>query len=493
MKLCTIATVEINDYFRRTIRSLRATGSAEPVMVYVPDGYGPPDIEGLDCEVVKCGNWWRDMPGAIDRANTPALCKPEIMIDSRWPDGDRVLYFDSSDILFFADPATFFDWPADQPLAAYPFTQKNHAIAGDIRTPPTDHYNSGVIGFIAGDQARRFGAVWLALLQSAVATNLHKRHPSRPLAGDQVSLSAAIWLCPGRVAAIPHEWNYRGGTMVRKAKIRDGKLIGKEGPVLIAHATGGGKIPEKIVKAALHGAPGPTPAPVAASNFDPAQWTCIIPAFRAADYIADCIESIPAGVAVMIGCDGCPETAAAIPARNGLRVFMFSAQTYPYRIRNTLAEMVESGNIMFFDSDDYFLEGGFAAAAGLMTDGADCVRYMCRMFEHGSPGKFRDGKTAMCGQFAVRREKFMALNGFQPWRCAADREFQLRAEAAGYKTATAPGFVFARRHHPGQLTRDAETNMRSALRAAYHKQLKDNLSIPRLPVLATAACVEVTV
>ena len=461
MNLCTIATSEISDRFRRTMRSLRATGNADPVVCYTPDGHEPPDIEGLaGVELAEIGNWWRGLPGGRGRCNAPAMLKPNIILD-RWPENESILYFDSADVLFFADPAAFFEFPKNSTVAAYKIDSRCHYIAGGIKTRQCGWYNSGVFAWRACDKSRRLAAYWLALLQGQAAVDENDLPGSRKQAGDQTSFSIALDITGG-VCEIPHEWNYRGGTNLSRCRIKGKQLIGRRGqPVKIAHASGGKPIRQDIVDLAI-GARKPRKAAV---NYG--DWTVIIHALKAREFIAECVNSLPGGARVLIGLDGCRDTLGAIPRRNNMRVFMFPEKTGPYVIRNTLAQLTDTERLLFLDADDYLLPGGFEAMAG---SPADVVRFPYMQF-HGWSSKLVKAKMSRAhGCFAVNRGFFLETNGFHPWPCAADTEWLYRCDAGNAELIGHR--VFARRRHSRSLTGNPETGCRSRFRAPYRAMHK---------------------
>ena len=197
------------------------------------------------------------------------------------------------------------------------------------------------------------------------------------------------------------------------------------------------------------------------------EWTVITPAFKAGRFIKECLSSIPDGVEVLIGLDGCRETLEAVPERKGLRMFMCEGSSGPYLIRNTLAELAGGKQILFFDADDYLFPDGFA---DLSVSRAVVTRFPFLDFEDGS-SVFKKSKLPCAhGCFAVDRNYFLSTNGFHPWPCASDTEWKERCDDGRVRILKNP--VFARRRHKDSLTRNSRTGLKTDLRKQYRRIYK---------------------
>jgi len=459
VKIATIATKECEVGLQRAVASLRNHGNTSVVDVYVPEGYTPPECEGI--EIVKCQNWWEGMPGVSGvRHNTPALAKPEILLSDRYKDGEQVLYFDGADVLFFCDPEVAFSGQ-ERPIMAYPWAKRAVRAPLDGRMPVAPYYNNGVWSFIAGEEARRFGHVFVAMEFAGVVRDIWETDPVRPLVGDQEAFNAAATTMPHIFQHLPHEMNYRGGTTVSKIKIVNGVPMGVNNlPVLVAHATGGKPIPEHLVKLATE-----------PDMKRKEKWAIVIPAYKAAPFIMECLNSLPKGddVRVLIGLDACPETLKAIKKVEGLNVevYMFP-KVGPYVIRNTLAELAEDcDNILFFDADDWMMPDGFDKIRASKTT---VTRFPFVMVKDGEVVPSNIHRSHGC--FAIDRECFLWVKGFKPWPLSADSEFMFRTEHDGIDTETLNEPVFFRRKHQNNLTVHPDTRPGSALRNKYDALVK---------------------
>jgi hypothetical protein len=67
---------------------------------------------------------------------------------------------------------------------------------------------------------------------------------------------------------------------------------------------------------------------------------------------------------------------------------------------------------------------------------------------------------------------FNKLNGFQPWRCAADTEFAHRLKWNNLKSEVLPTLSYYRRLHDKNLTINKETGHGSYIRNRYAMLIK---------------------
>lgn len=456
MRLATIATAECKWGFARTVASLRAHGCRETVHVFVPEGYEPPPpVDGT--EIVACKNWWRDLPGAQERDNTPAFAKPEVMLWPGWQEGDSVLYFDASDVLFFCDPVVEFP-DFNTPFAAYDFEHYGVAAPLGGRLWASRYYNNGVWAFRVGDESRRFGHVFAAVCMAGAATDRWKPSERRPIVGDQEAFNAAAALMPESwFTQLPNEWNYRGATNVNNLVVQGNVPYGvNQLPVKISHSTGGRKQPRSdLVELATR--------PFAYEQHT-GRWAIVIPAHGAATWIDACLESLPDDVPVLVGVDGCPETLRHLvqaQLRPNVGVWAF-VKVGPYVIRNTLAEQADAERILFFDADDYLTPDGWSY---IWAGTAPVLRLQC--WDREGQELTASKLPYAHGAFGVSRKLFLALNGFQPWPLGADSEFQRRVENMGALIERTPHPVFVRRRHEKSLTRHPDTGCGSVVRQKY--------------------------
>ena len=482
MKIATIATGECRDQAASLIASLRHQGYDGEVVVYTPEGYDAPSIP--ETTTAKAENWWYDNRIIEKCVNGPALCKPDIFLDSRWHDGTVVLYLDAADVLVNADPAGIANYLEKACLAAYAY-KTDSLIFGQTKTEG-EYFNNGVILAKIGHEMRMFAELWKHLLQTCPEKWVNG-NPNYRQVGDQKAFNMALRLFRMSAARLPHEWNYRPGSQVRKLKVQGGRIVarGMKAEPKIIHCTGPTKMPDILVTHCTGGVKLAEPFPESPISRNPKKWTIIMPAFKAAEFISEAIDSLPQDVPIMIGVDGCRDTLEAIPKkRPHIRVFMFPAKTGPYVIRNTLAEAAECDRILFFDADDVMLRGGFEKIAAATSR---TVRFRFFNFNHGRLRKMKKSTmTKAHGCFAVDRQFFLSTNGFFPWPAAADTEWLHRCDPGNVEILN--DRVFARRKHPNSLTGNAKTGIKSEWRKKYRDRMNDNIKPEKLHI---ANCVEV--
>jgi hypothetical protein len=68
---------------------------------------------------------------------------------------------------------------------------------------------------------------------------------------------------------------------------------------------------------------------------------------------------------------------------------------------------------------------------------------------------------------AIKRHVFNSLNGFYPWKCAADTEFHNRLIYNKLRSTLLDGVAYYRRLHGENLTMRKETGHGSAIRNKY--------------------------
>ena len=72
------------------------------------------------------------------------------------------------------------------------------------------------------------------------------------------------------------------------------------------------------------------------------------------------------------------------------------------------------------------------------------------------------------GVFGIKKSVFFEMNGFEPWICAADSEFNWRVRGNGKTFKHIEQVCFLYRRHSESLTNNNQTNLRSRLRYQYH-------------------------
>jgi len=223
--------------------------------------------------------------------------------------------------------------------------------------------------------------------------------------------------------------------------------------------------------------------------------TIIIPTYKNVKYIDDALSSVisalgPEGEA-LVGIDACQDTMSHVLSRGydpRIRFFMFSENSGPYVVKNSLVGIAASENIVFFDSDDVMLECMVEDMCRILEE-SDAARSMYRDFADGEDlsglsstflPKYADGV------FGVKKSVFLSMNGFEPWKCGADTEFKRRLYKGGFKEVKVKRLCFLRRKHSSSLTASPETGFSSDVRARYSQMIWEKKDFGPLPELAVA-------
>ena len=223
----------------------------------------------------------------------------------------------------------------------------------------------------------------------------------------------------------------------------------------------------------------------------------IIPAYAAADTIGRTMDSICAQTVipaeVLVGVDADPETMGAVLAiaakcdKTKVRPFWFPHRSWPYFIRNTLAVYASRTMLHFFDADDVM----YPQHCEIMAEPLKRGRYMTGLGEmkqgDADPVPWDRG----CGVVSILRSEFIRLCGFEPWKCAADTEAQVRWVAAGMLKCRPKNPTMLVHKHPGSLTTSAGTGYGSDLRERYKGEIRARIKSPeQRSSLAVVECEE---
>lgn len=188
----------------------------------------------------------------------------------------------------------------------------------------------------------------------------------------------------------------------------------------------------------------------------------IVPAYKAVKYIDECISSLQ-GAEILVGVDGCQETLNHLLQRKDIKLFFFPENVGPYIIKNTLIDEASNENVLFFDSDDVLVKG--------------CLDEIETALEHSDYVKLNyinfynkintTGHKMNDAVIAIKKNVFNSLNGFEPWRCAADTEFANRLVYNNIKYKELSGVSYYRRLHGENLTMRKDTGHNSPIRNSY--------------------------
>lgn len=203
----------------------------------------------------------------------------------------------------------------------------------------------------------------------------------------------------------------------------------------------------------------------------------IIPTYKNLKYIDECLNSIlysskDYNVEILIGVDGCKETLEFVKKSNyseNITFFYFEKNEGPYSIKNTLTNISNSNNLLFFDSDD-IAEKDLIKNIIINLSSYDCIKPKYNDFGDGI--KISNKPLFGEGVFAIKRDLFLSMNGFEPWICAADSDFMGRLYKRKCKILHTPIVLFKRRIHNEGLTSRPDTGLRSPKRHEYQKLSK---------------------
>lgn len=256
-----IADNDIRQELTDFVESIRVKNWSGKVLIYTPDN-NPVKFKAKNCSVIKCkSDWIND----LETTNASALLKPDIFLDKRFKDGDRVAYFDCSDIVFLCSPDQIFSLME----TGFCLYAKKHLNCNISQLVPkglidnTDLFpdqslrgngvsvNSGVILSNISDKSRGYFEHWRLLVRE-IPKNAKSWLPKNTgKIGDQTAFSY-VW----RLAAlkndssyIPEEYNYNNGYKIRKLRIINNSLISsKKKRIFIPHSSGKLPLPRPIIE-----------------------------------------------------------------------------------------------------------------------------------------------------------------------------------------------------------------------------------------------------
>ena len=213
----------------------------------------------------------------------------------------------------------------------------------------------------------------------------------------------------------------------------------------------------------------------------------IIPAYKAAKYIHHCLDSIQ-GAEILVGVDGnCQETIDSLKGCNA-KVFCFTENVGPFVIKNTLIDQASNEHVLFFDADDVLVEGIIERIDERLAE----IHYLKLNYINFYNKPTTRGHMMNDAVIAIKRSVFNSINGFYPWRCAADTELSYRLQHNHLKYKVLDGLAYHRRLHGNNLTMAKETGHKSPIRQGYtsyiNKQIRLN-TWPNPDVKTTASYV----
>jgi glycosyltransferase involved in cell wall biosynthesis len=208
----------------------------------------------------------------------------------------------------------------------------------------------------------------------------------------------------------------------------------------------------------------------------------IIPAYKATKFIKECLESIllqklnnDIVVEINIGIDSCEETLNYIKGNkfiyNNCNIFYFEENGGPYLIRNTLSKLCKYENIIYFDADD-IMDIELINETFIKLIEYDVVRWkFINFYGNFNDGDFKLNDWHAHGVFGIKKDIFLSMNGFSPWRIGSDTEFLERSKKFKVKTFYTEKIMFYRRQHDDNQTRNKKTGMGTPARIEVQKKL----------------------
>jgi hypothetical protein len=205
----------------------------------------------------------------------------------------------------------------------------------------------------------------------------------------------------------------------------------------------------------------------------------IIPTFNNVYFIDECLMSIiesskDYNFEILVGIDNCEKTLEYVKTYQdkyvNTKFYLFNESVGPYVIKNTLTQISNSNNLIFFDSDD-IMSPECVPIVMKHSEKYGSIRFSFNNFE-GSDKPYKN-KVHAEGVFFIKKSYFNFLNGFEPWKCAADSEFHKRVIKNNVKTNYLNNIMFLRRIHNVSLTNQIETGFKSKVRSIYSKIIKE--------------------
>lgn len=221
--------------------------------------------------------------------------------------------------------------------------------------------------------------------------------------------------------------------------------------------------------------------------------TIIIPTYNTPEYLEECLTSIINSIQglyceILVGVDNCEKTINYIKNKkfdNRIKFYNFDKNVGPYIIKNTLSLISRSDYILFFDSDD-IMNSNLISEVLFNKDEYKVIKPMYVNFDgeiKSTTDLTKQNKSYGEGVFAINKELFHSMNGFEGWRCAADSEFMGRLYHNDQRILHTRDICFYRRVHPNSLTQSEQTSYSSTLRSEYSKIINDKKDFGSLDVM----------
>jgi len=224
-----------------------------------------------------------------------------------------------------------------------------------------------------------------------------------------------------------------------------------------------------------------------------------IPAYKAEDYIEECLDSIEAQRChkeILVGVDGCEKTLEVLKRirtkYSNIRIFWFSENVGTSIIKNTLVKYAKHNIISFFDSDD-IMESHYADYIVENISPTSIVRFRFKNFEHNDlTRKLSNQDYCANGAMSILKKSFLDLNGFWIHRVSEDADFIARWKVK-YDDIQLKIYGFKRRIHTHDISYNQQTGCYGEnvkfLEEQIAKRLK--MGIIKNDILLSANCQEI--
>lgn len=231
----------------------------------------------------------------------------------------------------------------------------------------------------------------------------------------------------------------------------------------------------------------------------------VLAAHKTHDYINEVIEKILTlrrkhlNLEILIGVDACEETFKVISKSYyppEVKIYFFEENVGLFIVRNTLVEKAKYNDIIIMDSDDLPKENILSIYFQNYKEN-DFISWGNFCFLDGTDYKDSNNLTYSQGPwgcFGLKKDKFLKVNGFQPWRCNGDDEFTKRFLHYGYSIKFIDEAGYYYRVRDNSLSRDKTTKKGSIIRSSYVKIMEENTnnnSWPNPDRLYTEKCIRI--
>jgi len=227
----------------------------------------------------------------------------------------------------------------------------------------------------------------------------------------------------------------------------------------------------------------PTPVNL---NIDISDISIIIPAYRAQDYIEECLDSIEKqgkNIEILVGIDNCQTTLDKLiqikEKYSKLSIFFSEKKVGPYILRNSLSIHAKTNNLLFFDADDIMTNDSLSIILSY-NNGSRPIRFSYFNFKDGENHLITNQKNQSVahGVFFIPVKIFKSTGGFQSWEFAADTEFMKRCDANRILSLNLNQGLFYRRIHPMSLTQNSSTGYQSIQRKKIAERIRKTKKWP---------------